>query len=100
VSIARQLLYWKPAVHTEESTSEKAKYPSPPTDRDTSVRHSHLEQRLFIKISQRDGLQCKRLHLNLVELYGDDALSYSEVRYWSRQFLIDWEYVEDARRTG
>jgi hypothetical protein len=59
-----------------------------------------MEQRFFIKISLRGGLQCRQIHLELLELYGDDAVSYSAVCYWNRQFLIAREYVEDARRVG
>jgi hypothetical protein len=40
VSTARQLLHREPAAHTEESTEDKAKYPSPLTDRDTSMMNS------------------------------------------------------------
>jgi hypothetical protein len=36
----------------------------------------------------------------MLELYGDDALSYSEVCHGSRQFLMGREYVEDASRTS
>jgi hypothetical protein len=36
----------------------------------------------------------------MLELYGDDVLSYPEVWYWSRQFLRGRGHVEDARRTG
>jgi hypothetical protein len=53
-----------------------------------------------MKVSRRDGLQCRQIHLKLLELYGDDALSYSEACYWSRQGLMDREDVEGARRTG
>jgi hypothetical protein len=59
-----------------------------------------MEQRPFIKISRLDGLQCRKIHHKLLELYGDDALFYSEMCYWSRQFLMGREYAEDARRTG
>jgi hypothetical protein len=52
-----------------------------------------MEQCLFIKISWRDSLQCRQLHLTLLELYGDDAPSYSEVYYWSGQFLMGREDV-------
>jgi hypothetical protein len=38
-----------------------------------------MEQRLFIKICRRDGLQYEQICLKLPELYGGDALSYSEV---------------------
>jgi hypothetical protein len=55
---------------------------------------------LVIKISRRDGLQYKQIHLKLLKLYGGDGLSYSEVCYWSKQFLMGLEYVEDPRRTG
>jgi hypothetical protein len=59
-----------------------------------------MEQPLFIRISCRDGLQRKQTHLKLLELYGSDALSYSQVCYGSRQSLMGREYVEDTRRTG
>jgi hypothetical protein len=58
-----------------------------------------MEQCLFIKSSRQNGLWCMQIHFKLLELYADNALSYSEVCSWSRQFLIDREYVEDARRT-
>jgi hypothetical protein len=47
----------------------------------------------------RDGLQCMQLHLKLLELC-DDALSYSALCYWNRQFFMGREYVEDAKMTG
>jgi hypothetical protein len=71
MSAARQLLHRRPAVYTEESTDDKAKYPSPFTDRDTltinstkrsSVHYGHMEQCLFIKISRWDGLQCSHIY--------------------------------------
>jgi hypothetical protein len=89
--------------------SERVRYPSSLTDRDTStrdstkwsyVRYGHMEQRLFIQISRRDGVDCKKLHIKLLELYGDDALSYPEVCYWSQPFLMGRECVKHARRTG
>jgi hypothetical protein len=57
-----------------------------------------MEQRLLVTINQ-DVLQCKKIHFRLLELHGDDALSYSEVCSWSRQFLFGWENVENARKT-
>jgi hypothetical protein len=66
----------------------------------SSVRYGHMEQRLFIQISRQNSLQFKRICLKLPELYGDDALSYSAVCHWSREFLMDRKSVEDARRTG
>jgi hypothetical protein len=59
-----------------------------------------MEQLLFIKISRWDCLQWKQIHLKLLERSGDNALSYLEVCHWSRQFLPDWEYAQDARSTG
>jgi hypothetical protein len=40
------------------------------------------------------------MHPKLLGLYDGEALSYSEVCDWSRQFLMGPEHVEDARRTG
>jgi hypothetical protein len=57
-----------------------------------------MEQRLFIRIGHVDAPQCMQIHVKLFELYGRDALSYSEVCYWNRQFIMGREYVEDARR--
>jgi hypothetical protein len=54
---------------------------------------------LFIKINHRNVLECKEICLKLLELYGGDAFSDSEVCYWSSQFLIDRENVEDSRIT-
>jgi hypothetical protein len=59
-----------------------------------------MEQRLFIKIRRRDGLCCKQIHLKLLELYGGDGFSYSEVCYWIKQFFMRREHVEEARKTG
>jgi hypothetical protein len=58
-----------------------------------------MDQLLFISIDRRDCPPCKQMHPKLLGLYGGDALSYSEVCYWSRQFLMGREYVEDAGRT-
>jgi hypothetical protein len=108
MSTARPLLHRQVAVHTETSTSDKAKYPSPLTDRDTlmisstnrsSIRSGHTEQRRFIKIGQWEGVQWEQLQLQLLELYGDDILSHWEMCYWSRQFLLGREYAEEARMT-
>jgi hypothetical protein len=108
MSTNRQLFHRQPAVHTEESTYDKAKHPTPLTDKDTSTissgkgssaRSGHMEQRLFLKISRRDDLQCRKIHLKLLELDDDDALSYSEVCCWSWQFLMGREYIENKRRT-
>jgi hypothetical protein len=109
VSTLRQLLHQQPAVHTGGSTSDKAKYLSPLTDGETStinstkrssVCYDYMEQRLFIEIRRRDGLQCRQIHLKLLELYGDDAISYWEVCSWSWQFLMNRQYLEDAKKTG
>jgi hypothetical protein len=79
VSTARRLLHWQPVAHTKESTSEKTRYPNPPTDRDTStinsiklssIRYGHLERPLSVKVSRRDGLQCRLIRLKLLELEG------------------------------
>jgi hypothetical protein len=59
-----------------------------------------MEQGLLTEISRRDGLQYQQVPLKLLEPYDGDALSYSENGYWNRQFLTDWRYVEDGRRTG
>jgi hypothetical protein len=59
-----------------------------------------MEQHLVVQISLGDNLQCRQIHFKLLELDGDDALSYSEVCYWNQQFLMGPEYVEDARRTA
>jgi hypothetical protein len=59
-----------------------------------------MEQRLFIKSRRQNGLRCMQIHFKLLKLYAGNALSYSEVCYWSRQFLMGREYVEDARRTS
>jgi hypothetical protein len=40
-----------------------------------------MEQRLFITVSRLDDLQCKQIHFSLLELYGCDAISYSELCY-------------------
>jgi hypothetical protein len=58
-----------------------------------------MKERLFIKISRRDGLKCRQIHLKLLELYVHDAFPYSGVCHWSRQLLMSRESVEDARRT-
>jgi hypothetical protein len=39
-------------------------------------------------------------HVKLLDLYGGDALSYSEACHWSRQFFMSGKPVEDAKRTG
>jgi hypothetical protein len=57
-----------------------------------------MGQRLFIKISRRESLQCKPSHPELVEPYGGDALSYSEVCYWRRQFLMGRKCDEERKK--
>jgi hypothetical protein len=67
---------------------------------DRSANVGHMEQRLFNQVIRRDGVHCRQIHLKLLELYGDDALSYSEMFCWSGQFLVGREHVGDARRIG
>jgi hypothetical protein len=111
ISTARQLLHRQPAIHTEELTQDKAKYPSPLTDRDTltinftkrsSVHCGHVEQRLYIEVSPRDGLQCMQMYLKLLERPRDDALSYSRVAIgadsssWPRSMSNTQEGLADS----
>jgi hypothetical protein len=67
------------------------------------IDYTHVKfigKALFIKIGRRNALQCTPIHVKLLKLYGDDALSYSEVYVVGRQFLMGREYVNDARKTG
>jgi hypothetical protein len=66
----------------------------------SSGPYNQVEQRFFVKISRRDGSQCRQIHLKFLERYGDDTLSYSEVCYCNAQFVMVEEFVEDASRTA
>jgi hypothetical protein len=55
-----------------------------------------MEYGLFLEISRRNGLQCQQIHHKPLKLSGGDALSDSEVCYWSRQFLMSREYAKIA----
>jgi len=59
-----------------------------------------MEQRLVIKIAWKEGLPADEIHRKLKDIYGDDALSYSAVTYWLREFRRGRTSVEDASRSG
>jgi len=59
-----------------------------------------MEQRLYIKILREEHHKAKEIAEKLVQHFGTEALSYSEVCYWMREFARGREQVEDARRSG
>jgi hypothetical protein len=58
-----------------------------------------MEHYLPIKIGCLEGPPHKQIHLKLLELYAH-ALFCSELYSWNKWFVLGWEYVENARRTG
>jgi hypothetical protein len=59
-----------------------------------------MEQRLCIKILREKYHKAKEIAEKLVQHFSTEALNYSEVCYWMREFAPDREQVEDARRSG
>jgi histone-lysine N-methyltransferase SETMAR len=65
-----------------------------------SVTFMNLEQRYFILFHWDDDLPTKEIFLLLGEKYGEDALSLSQVYYWTREFRLGRRDVSDAPRSG
>jgi hypothetical protein len=59
-----------------------------------------MEQRVFIRIAFEDGLEALETHRKLFEHDGREALSYSSVTFWRREFRAGQQSVEDSPRTG
>jgi transposase len=59
-----------------------------------------MEQCIVIKIAMEDGLNAIETHQKLVHRYGQNALSYSTVTYWRREFRSGRTDVEDGPRSG
>jgi hypothetical protein len=56
-----------------------------------------MESRGLIKYHDEEGHRSAQIHSNLVELYGDKALSDPDVSYWVRELHIGRETDEDSR---
>jgi hypothetical protein len=59
-----------------------------------------MEERFFVKITCRNGLEYRQIHLNLFKLPDAEMLSHSEMCSWGGQFFMDLVFVKDARGTG
>jgi hypothetical protein len=59
-----------------------------------------MEQRLSTKILREEHHKIKKFVEELVQHFGTEALSYSEVCYWMCDFARDREKLEDTRRSG
>jgi hypothetical protein len=59
-----------------------------------------VDQRLYIKIVREKHRKGKKIVEKQVQHFSTEALSYSEVCYWMREFAQGREDVEDARRSG
>jgi hypothetical protein len=56
-----------------------------------------MEQRMFIKLAFEDDFSADETHRNLIARYGHQALSYSTVTYWRREFQRGRENVSTRR---
>jgi hypothetical protein len=56
-----------------------------------------MEQRLYIKILREEHDKAKEITEKLVQDFGTEVLSYSEVCYWMREFARGREQVENAQ---
>jgi len=59
-----------------------------------------LEQRSGIKFLTKEGKKPKEILERMVAVYGESAPSYYKVKFWSKQFKLRRESIEDDPQTG
>lgn len=59
-----------------------------------------MEQRYVIHFLYLKGMKREEIHAELIDVYGDDALSLSSVKYWCHEFKVGRKCLEDAPRSG
>lgn len=59
-----------------------------------------MEQRGVIHFYSKMKVSNKDIHSHLVQVYGEDALSLKSVEYWTHEFKVGRNTIEDAARSG
>ena len=59
-----------------------------------------MEQRGVIHFYSKMKVSNKDIHSHLVQVYGEDALSLKSVEYWTQEFKVGRNMIEDAARSG